>query len=101
MKPLAVVQEHIQNIDIESNNALIPYSGQDEIGALINGYNKMVVKLDESMKRFAILEREAAWRDMARQVAHEIKKSAYSVETQDTTHSNEPYRCEPKDEGIF
>lgn len=73
MKPLAVVQEHIQNIDIESNNALIPYSGQDEIGALINGYNKMVVKLDESMKRFAILEREAAWRDMARQVAHEIK----------------------------
>ena len=45
----------------------------DEIGALVNEYNKMVKKLDDSAQALAKSEREGAWREMARQVAHEIK----------------------------
>ncbi len=45
----------------------------DEINELIESYNKMVDKLEESANKLAQTEREEAWRNMARQVAHEIK----------------------------
>jgi len=45
----------------------------DEINELIASYNKMVDKLEESAQKLAQNEREEAWRNMARQVAHEIK----------------------------
>ena len=48
-------------------------TGKDEIGELVNEYNKMVKKLDVSAEMLAKSEREGAWREMARQVAHEIK----------------------------
>lgn len=44
-----------------------------EIGGLIDAYNRMVDKLERSVKQLAKSEREQAWREMARQVAHEIK----------------------------
>lgn len=45
----------------------------DEVGALIVQYNKMIDYLHESYAALARSEREGAWREMARQVAHEIK----------------------------
>jgi len=56
--------KHIEEID---------WKGNDEIGALVIEYNKMVRKLEESAKALAQSEREGAWREMAKQVAHEIK----------------------------
>jgi len=47
------------------------YSG--EIYELANGFNKMVEQLKKSQIELARIEREAAWREMAKQVAHEIK----------------------------
>lgn len=44
-----------------------------EISNLVVAYNEMVEKLDESYKKIAQTEREQAWREMAKQVAHEIK----------------------------
>ena len=52
---------------------LIEWKKNDEIGGLIREYNKMVAKLVESASALAKSEREGAWREMARQVAHEIK----------------------------
>ena len=52
---------------------LIEWNKNDEIGGLIREYNKMVAKLVESASALAKSEREGAWREMARQVAHEIK----------------------------
>jgi nitrogen fixation/metabolism regulation signal transduction histidine kinase len=49
------------------------WNRKDEIGDLVKEYNKMVKKLDVSAKMLARSEREGAWREMARQVAHEIK----------------------------
>jgi signal transduction histidine kinase len=45
----------------------------DEIGVLVKTFDGMVKELDENKKTIARAEREHAWREMAKQVAHEIK----------------------------
>ncbi len=58
----------------ETKNELITtWRRQDEIGELIAAYNAKVEELEETVVRLAEAERESAWRDMARQVAHEIR----------------------------
>ena len=54
-------------------NELLRWPYDDEIGLLVAEYNKMVRKVEESAALLARSEREEAWREMARQVAHEIK----------------------------
>lgn len=44
-----------------------------EIGKLVDSYNRMIDELEESAVKLAKSEREQAWREMAKQVAHEIK----------------------------
>ena len=44
-----------------------------EIDSLVNSYNKMIDDLEKSARKLAKTEREQAWQEMARQVAHEIK----------------------------
>jgi nitrogen fixation/metabolism regulation signal transduction histidine kinase len=51
----------------------IPVETRDEMGALAEAFNAMQAQLAESRRRLAAQERELAWREMARQVAHEIK----------------------------
>lgn len=55
------------------NEKIANTSTSKEISSLINAYNSMVDKLEESYEMLAQTEREQAWREMARQVAHEIK----------------------------
>ncbi len=55
------------------NNEPLSWPKQDEIGRLVTNYNQMIAALDESAQRLATSERENAWREMAKQVAHEIK----------------------------
>jgi nitrogen fixation/metabolism regulation signal transduction histidine kinase len=52
---------------------LLEWPYDDEIGLLIREYNRMVKKVEENAILLAQSERERAWREMARQVAHEIK----------------------------
>jgi signal transduction histidine kinase len=54
-------------------NERITWNYDDEIGMLVDEYNKMVNKVEENAAMLAQSERERAWREMARQVAHEIK----------------------------
>jgi two-component system, NtrC family, nitrogen regulation sensor histidine kinase NtrY len=63
----------MKNINLSKRNETIHWTRKDEIGDLINEYNKMVLKLDESAAILARTERENAWQEMAKQVAHEIK----------------------------
>ncbi|MDA0903836.1 MAG: HAMP domain-containing sensor histidine kinase [Bacteroidetes bacterium] len=51
----------------------LSFKAQDEIGALVVAYNELLFRLRKSMEERGKLEREGAWRDMAQQVAHEIK----------------------------
>jgi signal transduction histidine kinase len=59
----------------------VEVASDDEIGDLVKEYNKMVEKLGESASALAKSEREGAWREMARQVAHEIKNPLTSIKT--------------------
>ncbi|MFV0530693.1 MAG: ATP-binding protein [Flavobacteriales bacterium] len=67
------ISEKIKETDITTNLQTIKYEGKDELSGIVDSYNKMVVKLDESTQALAKIEREEAWKKMARQVAHEIK----------------------------
>jgi len=60
-------------VNWQSHNDEIVWNKDDEIGALVKEYNIMVRKLDETAKAFALSQREKAWKEMAKQVAHEIK----------------------------
>lgn len=55
------------------NQKIVLGSGSLEIQKLVNAYNNMVDALEESAAKLAKSEREQAWREMAKQVAHEIK----------------------------
>lgn len=56
------------NIDVQ-----VKSSSKDEIGELVNSFNRMIKELKRSRAELQKAEREGAWRDIARQVAHEIK----------------------------
>jgi two-component system, NtrC family, nitrogen regulation sensor histidine kinase NtrY len=68
-----LIGEKMREINLQKINQEIEWKRKDEIGELVKEYNKMVHKLDESAEVMAKTEREGAWRQMARQVAHEIK----------------------------
>ena len=71
--PLTFIQESIRKTKLGQKNQPILWSRHDEIGSLIKEYNKMLAALEESAVKLAKSERESAWREMAKQVAHEIK----------------------------
>ncbi len=69
----SIIAQKMQKVDLGMHNEPIIWDRDDEIGALVKQYNKMVTKLEESAVVLAKTEREGAWREMAKQVAHEIK----------------------------
>jgi len=71
--PLTFIQDSIKKTKLGQKNQPIGWSRHDEIGSLIKEYNKMIAALEESAVKLARSERESAWREMAKQVAHEIK----------------------------
>jgi signal transduction histidine kinase len=71
-QPITQLGERLDALKLGQNEP-IDWNSNDEIGELINAYNRMLEKLDESTKLLAQSERESAWREMAKQVAHEIK----------------------------
>jgi two-component system, NtrC family, nitrogen regulation sensor histidine kinase NtrY len=71
--PLSFMQYNLGRIAYGRKNEPIIWERDDEIGALVNEYNKMISALENSAQKLAQSERESAWREMAKQVAHEIK----------------------------
>jgi signal transduction histidine kinase len=71
--PLGVLAEKLTHLRLGMNNEKIAWKQKDEIGQLVSDYNRMVDELAGSAEKLARSERETAWREMARQVAHEIK----------------------------
>jgi nitrogen fixation/metabolism regulation signal transduction histidine kinase len=72
-KPLRFLQTNLSLIQFGKKNQIIEYDKNDEIGVLIREYNKKLLELEQTAEQLAKSERESAWRDMAKQVAHEIK----------------------------
>jgi len=72
-RPLILIKNKIREINLSKINEKIYWKSKDEIGDLINEYNRMIDELENSAELLARSERESAWREMAKQVAHEIK----------------------------
>ncbi|MBU6324648.1 MAG: GHKL domain-containing protein, partial [Bacteroidetes bacterium] len=72
-RPLNLIRRQIGLVKLGAGNQPVEWKNNDEIGQLVNEYNKMLVQLEESTDRLADSERQGAWREMAKQVAHEIK----------------------------
>ena len=71
---ISKLSQKMDSMDIH-NLEEIEYSGKDEVSGLVEAYNRMVKVMTESSKQLAKAERDSAWSEMARQVAHEIKNS--------------------------
>jgi nitrogen fixation/metabolism regulation signal transduction histidine kinase len=72
-RPLVHIQKGLNKISAGRLDTTIQVTSKDEIGSLAIAYNKMVFRLKKLQKELASAEREAAWKEMAQQVAHEIK----------------------------
>jgi two-component system nitrogen regulation sensor histidine kinase NtrY len=72
-RPLRFISEKLRILNLNKKNEPIEWKSKDEVGALISEYNKMIAELENSAAKLAKSERESAWREMARQIAHEIK----------------------------
>ena len=70
---LTLISDNIRNVQFGKKNQEIKWKNDDEIGLLVKQYNLMLAELEKSAELLGKSEREGAWREMAKQVAHEIK----------------------------
>ena len=73
IRPLALLSRRLGDTTLGQRNEPLEWDSKDEIGEIIQAYNEMLQKLAASELKLAQSERESAWQEMARQVAHEIK----------------------------
>lgn len=71
-RSLRLVADSLKNVNLKKNE-LINWPYRDEIGLLVEEYNKMVASVEKTARSLVLDERQNAWREMAQQVAHEIK----------------------------
>lgn len=72
-KPLIGLRDMLKSVDLLSSDVKLVYPYDDEVGQVVAAYNKMNDTLRSQAERLAATERESTWREMARQIAHEIK----------------------------
>jgi two-component system nitrogen regulation sensor histidine kinase NtrY len=73
VRPLVKIGEAMEKRGATGKMESIEFDGSDEVSRLVRQYNRMVDNVRESAEALAHSEREGAWRQMAMQVAHEIK----------------------------
>lgn len=97
-KSLKVISDKINSTRLEKRNQrIIVDDTSEEISTLVSSYNSMIDELEESAVQLAKSEREQAWRDMAKQVAHEIKNPLTPMRL---TVQNFQRKFNPSDENI-
>ncbi|MCX7649598.1 MAG: HAMP domain-containing histidine kinase [Flavobacteriales bacterium] len=72
-EPLVKISQRLRQLRYGGATEALQYPGRDEIGRLVKEYNRLAAELEKSAAELARRERESAWKDVARQVAHEIK----------------------------
>lgn len=68
-----LIANKMKEVNWKEQSEEIVWTKKDEIGMLVDEYNVMVRKLHETAQAFALSQKEMAWKEMAQQVAHEIK----------------------------
>ena len=72
-RPIQELQRFTRQVALGDLDVQVPAGGQDELGDLARSFNRMTRELKENHEKLVRAEKDAAWREMARQVAHEIK----------------------------
>ncbi len=72
-KPIARLRSGLKEVAVGRLGETLPVDSRDEIGELVETFNEMQQQLAENRIRLARQERQLAWREMARRVAHEIR----------------------------
>ncbi len=80
-RPLTEMSRKMTVTDVEHLEPLI-YNQDDELTPLVDAYNRMVKALGESSRRLAQVERDKAWTDMARRVAHDVQNTLTPIKLQ-------------------
>lgn len=75
----------------------IRYYQKDELNQLVKAYNKMILQIKEQKERLSFIEKEEAWREMAKQVAHEVKNPLTPMKL---TIQNFERKFDPQDPAI-
>lgn len=97
-RSLQTISDKINRTNLTRQNEKIYLeSPGEEIGKLVDSYNRMIDELEESAVKLARSEREQAWREMAKQVAHEIKNPLTPLRL---TVQNFERKFDPKDPDI-
>jgi len=97
-KSLKTISDKINATRLEKRNEKIEIdSATEEISTLVRSYNSMIDELEESAVQLATSEREQAWREMAKQVAHEIKNPLTPMRL---TVQSFQRKFDPEDENI-
>ena len=71
--PLQFITRAIRKTTFTGSNKPVVWNSNDEIGLMVNEYNKMVDNLERSKVELSRIQKETAWREIAKQVAHEVK----------------------------
>jgi hypothetical protein len=71
--PLKFITQSLRRTSLVKTNQPLTWNADDEIGLMVKEYNQMLFKLGESKAELEQTQRERAWREIAQQVAHEIK----------------------------
>ncbi len=71
--PLKFITQSLRRTSLVKTNQPLIWNADDEIGLMVKEYNQMLFKLGESKAELEQTQRERAWREIAQQVAHEIK----------------------------
>ncbi|MFZ1750419.1 MAG: HAMP domain-containing sensor histidine kinase, partial [Saprospiraceae bacterium] len=97
-QPLTILAEKLKKFKLGKTNEQLEWKSNDEIGTLIHDYNNLTHELERSAGLLAKTERDLAWREMAKQVAHEIKNPLtpmkLSIQYLDRTAKDHPDKAQ-------
>jgi len=71
--PIEELQRHMQRVASGDLDARIEVRSKDELGQLAEAFNRMTAEIKDQREQLVRAEKDAAWREMARQIAHDIK----------------------------
>jgi two-component system, NtrC family, nitrogen regulation sensor histidine kinase NtrY len=80
-RPVRRLSEGAREVTEGNWNARVDVRGNDEIGQLSRAFNRMTEQLSEQRERLVQAERVAAWRELARRLAHELKNPLFPLQT--------------------
>ena len=96
-KPILELKNATEKLSKGESNIEIKSKSTDELGSLVDSFNRMTKELEKSKNELKRAEREAAWRDIARRVAHEIKNPLTPMKLS-IQHLYSLYKNNPEDE---